>query len=61
MAQHKYYKRELSPDNFRDIISDYEKQLIELDLQITKMKRAATPNKTDKIQPHAEDKKPQED
>ena len=57
MAQYKYYKRELSSDNFRDIISDYEKQLIELDLHISRMKRMATPAKTDEAQPHAEEKK----
>ncbi len=39
MAQHKFYKRELSTDNFRDIIGDYERQLIDLDVQISRMKR----------------------
>jgi transitional endoplasmic reticulum ATPase len=60
MAQYKYYKRELSSDNFRDIISDYEKQLIELDMQITRMKREDTPNKTGDTQSKADDKQPKE-
>lgn len=38
MAQKKYYKREIAPDSFKNIVEDYEKQLIELDLQIRKLK-----------------------
>jgi len=54
MAQHKFYRREMSPESFKDIVRDYEKQLIDLDLEISKMKR-----KTETTA--GEDSKPQDE
>jgi transitional endoplasmic reticulum ATPase len=42
LAQHMYYKREVSETEFRHIIEEYEKELIDLDLQINKKKTLDT-------------------
>jgi len=38
MAKHKYYRREIAPESVRNIIEDYEKQIIELDVEINKLR-----------------------
>jgi len=38
MAQHKYYNREIATESFKNIIEDYEKQVIDIDLRIRKAK-----------------------
>jgi hypothetical protein len=48
LAQQRYYRREIAPDSFKSIFNDYEKQLIELDIQIRKMKCRQELTKTEK-------------